>query len=333
LTKVIAADIGGTRFRVALFDHAGQPLSRWEGETLGNADSGGRDWMLMQLQKQFDAIRNKIDDTITGCGISFGGPVDFKRQQVSSIHSAGWDKFPLAAWVQGATGIPCRVDNDANAGALGEYRFGAGRATHSMTYVTISTGIGSGVVYEGKVLHGKDGLTGEIGHMPLCDSKAICSCGASGCLEALASGTAIARRARKAAEQDPKASARILQFSGGLPQNITAKAVFQAAGDGDAVASLIVSEAARWVARALVTIIRVLDPDKIVLGGGVTQAGELLLGPVREFLREFGASSIGYSTVIQLAELGAYSPLYGAAALALDMASGDLGNGFSPSVI
>ena len=220
MNNVMAIDIGGTRFRVGLFDEEGRRLLVSEDETLRSA---GRDWMLEQVQARCQALVEKTDYPVKACGISFGGPVDFGNQRVRSMHVPGWEDFPLAAWLEDALKLPCRVDNDANAGALGEYRFGAGRGTDSMVYITLSTGIGSGLMLGGKIFRGKDSLAGEIGHIPVSDSGVVCSCGAKGCLETFCSGNAIAHRGREWAIRRPEAVRRMVEFSGGSAANITPK--------------------------------------------------------------------------------------------------------------
>ncbi len=317
MNNVIGIDIGGTHFRVGLFDPDGRRLLVSEDSTLR---SGGREWMLEKIRHGCRVLLDKTHYPVKACGVSFGGPVDFERQQVSSIHSPGWVKFPLAQWAQETLKLFCRVDNDANAGALGEFRFGAGRGTQSMVYITLSTGLGSGLVCGGKIFRGKDNLAGEIGHIPVSDSGVVCCCGARGCLETFCSGPAVARRGQDWAARRPDQVARVVELSGGKAENITAQAVVQAAAEGDPAAAQILREVARWLARGLLTVIRTLNPDKIVLGGGVAQAGAVLLSPMRECLEELGSPSIGYTTEIVLAELGTYSPLYGAAALALETA-------------
>lgn len=313
--NVIGMDVGGTQFRVGLFDHQGRRLLLSEGET---QRSGGREWMLNQLRECALAFKEQSDFPVKACGISFGGPVDFRRQLVTSLHVPGWASFALGQWGEETLELPCRVDNDANAGAWGEYRFGAGRGVDSMVYITISTGIGGGFVCHGKLFRGKDGMAGEVGHIPVSDSGVVCSCGARGCLEVFCSGSAIAQQGTEWAMRRPEAVARMAELSGGSAEHITAKAVVQAAADGDMAASHIMREAGRSLGKALLTIIRVLNPDKIILGGGVAQAGNILLDPVRETLAELASPTITYSTEIALAELGPYSPLYGAAAMALD---------------
>src|SRR5690348_6857092 len=312
VANVIAVDIGGTKCRAGLFDFRGRPLHLLEGNTVR---AGGREWMLRQIRDWSQTLLRKTETNVKGCGISFGGPVDFAGQRVRSIHTPGWEDFPLAEWIKENLGLPCLLDNDGNCGALGEYLFGAGRGASSLVFLTISTGIGGGIVWEGKVHRGMDNIAGEFGHLPMADSPIICSCGARGCLETFCSGPAIARRARELAERRPDAMGCLAELCA-EPENITAKVVFQAAAAGDIAAQQIVDEAARWFARALLMIIRMINPEKIVLGGGVMQAGGILLDPLQRFLHEMSDSTIKFSTQILLSELGQNSQLYGAAALA-----------------
>jgi glucokinase len=313
----LAVDIGGTHFRTGLFDQQGRRLLVLEGDTDRVA---GRDWMLSQLAARCRELMAQTDAPVKACGLSFGGPVDFRRQSVTSVHSSGWQGFELGKWVEQTLGVPCRLDNDANAGALGEYHYGAGRGAKMMVYITISTGIGSGIVYEGKLLRGKDYMAGEIGHIPVSDSGTRCSCGGRGCLESFSSGGAIETRAREWAERRPERVARMVELSGGT--EITAKGLMQAAAEGDVAATHILRETTRWLARGLLMVIRILNPDVIVLGGGVAQSGVLLLDTLHSFLDEFASPTITYSTEIVTAALGNYSPLYGAAAMGLDVPEG-----------
>lgn len=313
MNNVLAVDVGGTHFRTGLFDEQGRRLLVLEGDTDRQA---GREWMLEQLAGRCRELIAQTDAPVKASGLSFGGPVDFRRQSVTSVHSAGWQGFELGKWMEQTLGIPCALDNDANAGALGEYRFGAGRGAKSMVYITISTGIGSGLVYEGKLIRGKDCVAGEIGHIPVSDSGALCSCGGRGCLESFCSGGAIEVRAREWAERRPEHVARMIELSGG--GEITAKGLMLAAAEGDMVATHILRETTRWLARGLLMVIRILNPDIIVLGGGVAQSGALLLDTLHGFLEELSSPTIHYSTEIVTAVLGNYSPLYGAAAMAMD---------------
>ncbi len=314
MKNILAIDIGGTHFRTGLFDEQGRRLLVLEGDT---DRAAGREWMLSQISSRCRDLMAQTDAPVKACGVSFGGPVNFPRQAVTSVHSAGWEDFELGKWVEQSLGIPCRLDNDANAGALGEYQFGAGRGAKLMVYITISTGIGSGVVYEGKLLRGKDFMAGEIGHIPVSDSDAPCSCGGKGCLESFSSGAAIESRAREWAKRRPEHVERMLELSGG--PEITAKGLMRAAAEGDEASIQILKETARWLAHGVLMVIRLLNPDVIVLGGGVGQSGELLLGTLRKSLDELASPTIKYSTEIVTAALGYYSPLYGAAAMGMEV--------------
>lgn len=317
MSNVLAVDIGGTHFRAALFDAEGRRLLLSEGVTDA---SGGRDWMLNEIRERAQDLITRSDQPVRSCGISFGGPVDYRQQRVSSMHVSGWRGFKLAQWVEDNLNLKCRLDNDANAGALGEFRYGAGRGTESVLYLTISTGIGGGVVFGGKILRGKDSMAGEVGHIPVSDAGALCSCGGRGCLETVSSGTAIGLRGRGLARRKPEVMARTIELASGDPERITAEVVFRAAGEGEKSAQFIVREAARALAKALLISIRILNPEVIILGGGVALAGRLLLDPVHEFLDEFSAPMLEHSTRVVQAELEECSPLYGAAAMALELA-------------
>jgi glucokinase len=317
MCNVLAVDIGGTHFRVALFDAQGRRLALSEGRT---ESSGGRDWMLNEIRERARDLITRSGQPVRSCGISFGGPVDYRRQRVSSMHVSGWRGFKLAQWAEENLSLSCRVDNDANAGALGEFRYGAGRGAESVLYLTLSTGIGGGVVYGGGVLRGKDSMAGEVGHIPVSDAGALCSCGGRGCLETICSGTAIGLRGRGLARRKPEVMAKTMELASGDPERITAEIIFRAAGEGEKSAQFIVREAARALAKALLISIRILNPEVIILGGGVALAGRLLLDPVHEFLEEFSAPMLEHSTRVVLAELEKYSPLYGAAAMALEPA-------------
>ncbi len=315
MQNVLAIDIGGTRFRIGLFDDQGQRLHLVEDAT---DRAGGREWMLARIERECRTLQQKHPEPFRACGVSFGGPVDFAGQKVTSIANPGWESFPLSSWVKDTLGLPCLLDNDANAGALGEYRFGAGRGADSIFYVTLSTGIGGGYVCGGKLVRGKDTLAGEVGHLPMADSGPRCDCGARGCLETFASGSAIGKAGREWAERRPDGLHRMVELCGGSVQNVTAREVALSAAEGDPIAGRIFEDAARWLGRGLLSVVRIVNPDKIVLGGGVAQARKLLLDPIHDVFEERKSPDLPFTTEIVIAELGIYPALYGAAALALE---------------
>lgn len=319
MPTALAIDIGGTHFRLAVFDQTGTRLGYQKGATLR---AGGRDWMLAEIERRGTELIRESAQPVVRCGVSFGGPVDFRRQTVTSVHTPGWEDFALGKWVERTLAIPCIVDNDANAGALGEARFGAARGAESMMYVTLSTGIGSGIVCQGQLHRGRDGMAGEIGHFPLQPAGELCTCGLkTGCTEALASGRALGRLARDLAVREarsPESRRTLLELCQGSPERATAKELALAAQEGDAEAAAIFTEAIGHLAHALLMAIRLLNPDLIVLGGGVTQSGDFLIDSIRSALKQWWSSQFPYTTEIVFAGLGDESPLYGAAALALD---------------
>ena len=318
MANVLAVDIGGSHFRVGLFDQAGRCVKVTEDQA---QPARPRAWLLEQIRSRCSECMQESAEPITACGVSFGGLVDFKRQLVTSLHHAGWDRFPLADWLRQDLGIPCLVDSDANAAALGEFRFGAGQGTDSMAFVMLSTWLRCSLVCRGQLWRGKDSLAGELGHVPVSESGAVCSCGARGCLELFCSGTAIAHEGREYASRRPEAMASVIERSGGSVDRITAKAVAEAAAQGDSVAIHIMGEAARWLARAVLTIIRIVNPEKVILGGGVAQAGLVLMEPLRDALKAWGSPAVCHTTEIVSADLGTRSSLYGAAALAQELSA------------
>ena len=238
-------------------------------------------------------LLTQVPGRLVAIGVSFGGPVDATRGLVRlSHHVPGWEEIPLADRLRAELGAPAAVDNDANVAALGEWRFGAGQGTASLLYVTISTGIGGGWVLGGRIWGGADGMAGEIGHMIVRPGGALCVCGRRGCTEAEASGWAIAAKARARLSDDRARSLpvgrptkdkgdRLLTLAGGRAEAITAQMVAQAAEAGDALAQAVLDEAARALGSALGAAISLMNPERVVLGGGVTKSGAVWWRTVR----------------------------------------------------
>ena len=277
--EVLAIDIGGTKHSLALF-RDGQMIRR---DAYPTDVAGGRDRMVRRLSSL--AREWLADVRAEACGIGFGGPVDFAFQRVGrSMHVGGWQDFPLASALEDALGIPCCMDNDANLGALGEYSAGAGRGVRSLLYMTLSTGIGAGLVLDGKIVRGADSLAGELGHIPLEAEGPPCECGGRGCFEALCAGWAIeARTGRSAADllQDPAFRA------GYIPV----------------------------LARGLRAALLLLNPERVVIGGGLSKAGDVLFDDLRSELRRQIPPSLPIRVDVRPAALGDDSVLWGAMAL------------------
>ena len=228
---ILAVDIGGTRFRLALGTSDGRILKRKTGAT---DRSGGARWMIDRILEEGRRLLASSPEAVSACGVSFGGPVDFEAQQiVNSTHVSGWDNVAIPDTIHRSLGVPAIVDNDANAGALGELTFGAGKGCRHLVYYNIGTGIGAGIIIDREIYRGANGNAGELGHVPVLPDGPLCDCGNRGCLEALCSGTAIGRRGEEAVRTQPRRGRGIRQASDGP---ITAKAVFDAARTGDGLA-------------------------------------------------------------------------------------------------
>ncbi|HEY0604647.1 MAG TPA: ROK family protein [Herpetosiphonaceae bacterium] len=278
--NTLAIDVGGTKFSMAVFAD-NEMIMR---QTRPTDREGGRDWMLAQIVEQARLWQQQIE--LVRCGVGFGGPVHFAEQRVVlSTHVGGWQNFRLSEFLAQQLGLPTITDNDANVGALGEGFFGAGIGYDPLLYLTISTGIGGGLLAGGRVYHGADSYAGEIGHLTIRPDGPECLCGARGCLERLCCGLWLERdhgRSAKELLQDP---AFVERYVVDLAQGLKAA-------------------------------IMLLNPTRIVIGGGISKAGGALFVPLRAELRRQITSWSGARIDVVPAALGDDSILYGALALA-----------------
>lgn len=241
------------------------------------------------------------------------GPLDLARGVVTTPPNfPGWRDVPLRAMLEEALGLPVLLENDANAQAYGEYRFGAGRGAHHLLFVTVSTGIGGGIVMDGRLYHGASGAAGEVGHLPLDPDGPPCGAGHPGDLEALASGTAIARAAREALETG---RCPILTRIVAEGRDADAEAVAEAAQLGDADAGVIIERAGRYLGMGLAGLVNVLNPECVVLGGGLTNIGEPYLAPAKEELARRAFPQALADVRVTVGSLGEQAGALGAVAL------------------
>jgi len=253
--------------------------------------------------------------TPAAVGVSFGGPVDPGQQMVRTCHHLrGWEGVRLPEWAEREFGSPALMDNDANAAALGEYRFGAGRGCDYLLHVNVGTGIGGGIVLHGQVYQGATGMAGEIGHMVLRPGGPLCTCGRHGCLEALASGPAIARDARESLAREPGRGWKLLSLAGGNPDRITAQAVSEAAAQGDGLAQEVLDHAAKMLGLGIANAINLINPQRVTLGGGVVRIGSAWMEKVRAAAH--ADAMPGCPVRIVEGALGDDSAIWGAIALA-----------------
>jgi glucokinase len=243
--------------------------------------------------------------------------VEFATGVLRYAPNLPWRDLQVAEPISRATGLPCLVDNDANAAAWGEYRLGAGRGSKDMLLVTVGTGIGGGIVSEGHLFRGAHGFAAEIGHIIVEPGGPLCGCGNRGCWEQVAAGRAIDRLGREAARDHPEAM--FVELSGGDPEKVSGPFVTEAAKRGDELARQILTEVGRRLGEGIAGLVNVLDPDVVVVGGGAIEAGDLLLDPARTSCTEaVEAPEHRPEIPILPAELGNEAGGVGAALLALE---------------
>jgi len=280
---VIAVDLGGTQIRVALSDLEGQFLRRVACPTEA---AQGQEAVMRRLVARIQEVRQGIPDKdILGVGIGSPGPVDaLAGLIISPPNLPGWEEVPLRDFLEQRLSLPVRLANDANAAALGEWAFGDGRGRQNVVYVTISTGIGGGVIAEGRLLLGHRGLAGEVGHMTLLPEGPRCNCGNYGCWEALASGTAIARDGAEAVRVHP--ASRLAKLCEKDPERVDARMVATAAGLGDRAAKEIIERAAFYCGVGVANLLHLYSPEIVLIGGGVSKMGDILFTTVRQVVLE-----------------------------------------------
>lgn len=302
-------DIGGTTVKIGLFTTEGELLEKWEIKT--RTENHGE----AILPDVAESLRNKMQEKnirkseVDGIGIGIPAPV-MEDGVVQKTANLGWGYKEVTREMKELTGLPVAAGNDANMAALGEMWLGAGKGQKNMIMVTLGTGVGGGIIVNGKPLAGSHGAGGEIGHFCVNEEETeTCGCGNTGCLEQYASATGISRLARRRLERDDSPSS--LRGS-----EISAKAVFDALKEGDAVAKEIVEEFGSYLGHALAAIAVITDPSVIVIGGGVSKAGEILLEYVEKYFHE-KAFFANEDTRFVLAQLGNDAGICGAAKLIL----------------
>jgi len=260
-----------------------------------------------------------VRDAIRGIGICSPGPVDPKTGVVVNPPNIPcWRNFPLAAELEAIYRVPVKLDNDANAAALAEVRWGAGRGYRYVFYATIGTGIGTGIVLDGKIYHGRTGAAGEGGHVSIDYRGPRCGCGKLGCIEALASGPATARRAQAKLAAQPVPHSKMLDLAGGNIEAITGKMVGQAYAAGDPAAKEVLHETVELLSLWLGNTIDLLDPDVIVIGGGAAPLFTPFFGDIKNLLPRFCVNSRCLEIPLLKARYGADSGIAGGAALCSD---------------
>lgn len=305
---VLGVDVGGTRMSAGLVSSEGV-VAGLVRESTPRAEGGPR-----VLARLLDIARNAVESggqTPTAIGIGFGGPVDFESDRPRlSHHVSGWGGVDIAGAFRSAFGLPVVLENDANAGGLGEAVFGAAQGFDPVLYVNIGTGVGGAVITHGRILRGAHGNAGEFGHMVIDPEGPVCTCGKRGCVEAFCSGDALGRDARHALQTG-------IDFGDPARKSMTGAELGALAAAGDPQATRIVESSASRMGFALALAANLIDPAVIVLGGGVPEMGEVYLEPVRDSFREYAMDVPATRTLIVAAQLGYNAGVFGAAAVAL----------------
>jgi glucokinase len=275
-TLSIGIDIGGTKIAAGVVDVAGNILSCVRRPT------PSQDPAMVEALVAEAVGELRAEHDVVAVGVGAAGWVDASRKTVLFAPNLAWRNTPLHDDLSRLVDVPVIVENDANAAAWGEYRFGAGEQHPDTIVLTIGTGIGCGLIIDGKLRRGRFGIGGEPGHMRVVPGGRRCGCGNLGCLEQYCSGTALVRAAREVARERPVDAARLLELAGGDAEAINGPVVTQAAQEGDAAAIDCFDEIGRWLGQGIADLAAILDPGRFVIGGGVVDAGELLLRPARE---------------------------------------------------
>jgi glucokinase len=311
VSLAIGVDVGGTKVAAGVVDEAGTILARTRRPT-PSTSPGDVERTIADVVAELRA-----DHEVQAVGIGAAGFIDTERATVLFAPNLAWRDEPLRDEVAKLIGLPVVVENDANAAAWAEYRFGAGRGEDHLVCVTVGTGIGGGMVLGGQLFRGRFGIGAEFGHMQVIPEGRRCGCGQRGCWEQYCSGRALLHEAREIADVQREYGKRLLELGNGRPEGIEAPEVTTAAREGDPAALACFEEVGRWLGQGLADLASLLDPGCFVVGGGVADAGELLLGPARRVFAEHltGGTHRPHAD-IRHAALGNAAGMVGAADLA-----------------
>lgn len=311
MKKLIGVDLGGTTAKFAILTFDGEIQQKWNIETDTRNDGKNVVPNIVESINHHLNLYGLSANDFLGIGMGSPGAVDFKKGTVIGAYNLGWKTLqPVKDQIEAGTGIPFFIDNDANVAALGERWQGAGEGDANVVFVTLGTGVGGGVIVEGNLIHGA-GAAGELGHIIVDPNGYSCTCGNRGCLETVASATGVVRLARDLSEQyTGKSELKWLIDDG---QEVTARTVFDQAKQGDKLALIVIDKFSFYLGLACGNIANTLNPDSIVIGGGVSAAGDILLKGVEKYFLQYAFPPIKTSTIVKLAKLGNDAGVIGAA--------------------
>ena len=309
----IGVDLGGTGIKAGVVNEQGEILSKGSTPTMKERPYQDIIHDIATLCKDVAQQAGITMDDVAAIGVGVPGICDAKTGIIPFCTNLGWREVPFVSEMRNYFNLPIIVDNDATVAGYAESVAGVSKGTDSSVFITLGTGVGGGIVIHGKPYSGAHGVGSEIGHMIIKMDGEPCTCGNRGCFERYASATAIIRDAKRAVAEDPKSL--IMERCGGDPEKINAKIVIDCAKEGDATAKRVFDEYVKGLAHGIVSIFNVLDPEVIVLGGGVSMAGEYLLKAVRDAVKPLVFFKTLPYPSIQLARLGADAGIIGAALL------------------
>jgi glucokinase len=311
MSSTIGVDVGGTKIAAGVVADDGEILERQLKETPAR-DPRATTMAIIELVEDLESRHD-----VSAVGIGAAGYVDVQRSTVLFAPNLAWRNEPLRANVESKVAVPVFIENDANAAAWGEFRFGAGVDVHELMMVAVGTGIGGGIVLGGELFRGSFGIAGEFGHMRAVPDGRVCGCGNYGCWEQYASGRALVRAVSEVARTRSPRAADVLERVGGDPAAITGQIITAAAQAGDRLAVEAFEEIGHWLGAGLADLVSAFDPAVIVVGGGVSEAGDLLLEPAQAaFARQLPGRGHRPDAQLRLAKLANTAGVIGAADLA-----------------
>ena len=311
MALTIGIDVGGTKIAGGVVDESGQILAT------ARRESPATDTDAIEQAVEDLVVELRSNHEIAAVGVGAAGFVDVRRATVLFAPNLAWRDEPLKRDLESRIGLPVVIENDANAAAWGEFTFGAGEDVDDFLLVTVGTGVGGGVVLNGQLHRGAFGVAGEIGHLRVVPGGLICGCGNRGCWEQYASGNALVREARALARTNSPTAYRLLEMVGGDPDQITGPEVTAAAIAGEPNSVELLADVGAWLGRGIANLAAALDPEVVVIGGGVSAAGDLLLVPAQQaFSRTLTGRGFREEARLVLAYFGNDAGLIGAADLA-----------------
>lgn len=312
---LVGVDLGGTTIKMAFINLHGEIVHKWE--ILTKVTEKG-EHIPADIANSINQTLDELDQNkqkLIGIGIGAPGPVNLKKGSIDVAVNLGWENFPLKDLLEKETALPVIVENDANVAAIGEMWRGAGEGSKDLLCVTLGTGVGGGIIANGEIIHGVNGAGGEIGHITsVVEGGTHCNCGKTGCLETVASATGIVRLAIE--EISSTNTRSILRDVFHEHQTLSAKQVFEAAREGDELAGKVMDKVTLHLGLAIANLANGLNPEKIVIGGGVSKAGDVFLAPMKEQFTRFAFPRVAQGVEIAIAKLGNDAGVIGSAWLA-----------------